>query len=107
MTATLGTLGSWAISPASKHPSIKCVSQSPASKGIPSGDLKKLRSRQLKESLHEALEEYRASKGTYPFTLDILAVRGFAPKKLIDRVYQSNLKYGTRNNGESYVIDKD
>ena len=82
-------------------------SQSPASKGIPSTDLQKLKSRQLEESLHEALEEYRASKGTYPFTLDILAVRGFASKKLIDRFYQSNLKYRTRNDGESYVIDRD
>jgi hypothetical protein len=81
--------------------------QSSGPKGIPSSSLQKLKLRQLEESLHEALEEYRASKGTYPFTLDILAVRGYGSKKLIDRIYQSNIKYRTRNDGESYVIERD
>ena len=70
----------------------------------PAGGLDELAMRHTEASIREALEEYLAVKGTYPFTLDVLVVRSFAPEEIIERARQINLRYRLEHAGMSYSL---
>ncbi len=69
-----------------------------------SADIDNLRLRQLKSSLAEALEEYNAISGSYPFTLEILTARRILPGKIIEKSQQAGLIYRTSESGKSYSL---
>lgn len=69
-------------------------------------DLSELKLHHLKAAIEEGLEEYYASQGSYPFTLEILAVKRIVPKNLVDRFHQSGLVYKLKDEGSSYELSK-
>jgi hypothetical protein len=73
-------------------------------KGLLSVDLKEFRLRRLEAIVREGLEEYFAVKGTYPFTIEVLAVRKFITRDTIARVHQSGIVYRMGNSGRDYSL---
>ncbi|UCF04823.1 MAG: DUF4388 domain-containing protein [bacterium] len=69
-----------------------------------SADLQELRLRQLEATVEESLEAYLAIKGSYPFTLESLAVREFIDKGTIARIHQNDIRYRIDENGTSYML---
>ncbi|MCK4549649.1 MAG: hypothetical protein KAU49_05750, partial [Candidatus Krumholzibacteria bacterium] len=72
--------------------------------GMLSGDLEEFQLRRLEATVSEGLEEYFAVKGTYPFTLEILAVRKFVTRDTISKVHQSGIVYRMGNSGRNYTL---
>jgi hypothetical protein len=72
--------------------------------GLLSADLKEFRLRRLEAVVREGLEEYFAVKGTYPFTIEVLAVRKFITRDTIARVHQSGIVYRMGNSGRDYSL---
>jgi predicted SAM-dependent methyltransferase len=72
--------------------------------GLLSADLKEFRLRRLEAVVREGLEEYFAVKGTYPFTIEVLAVRKFITRDAIARVHQSGIVYRMGNSGRDYSL---
>jgi len=72
--------------------------------GLLSADLKEFRLRRLEAVVREGLEEYFAVKGTYPFTIEVLAVRKFITRDAIARVHQSGIVYRMGNSGLDYSL---
>lgn len=75
--------------------------------GLLSADLKEFRLRRLEAIVREGLEEYFAVKGTYPFTIEILAVRKFITHDAIARVHQSGIVYRMGNSGRDYSLARE
>jgi hypothetical protein len=75
--------------------------------GLASADLREFRLRRLEATVKESLEEYFAVKGTYPFTLEILAVRKFITRDTIARVHQSGIVYRMGDSGNDYALVRD
>ena len=75
--------------------------------GLLSADLKEFQLRRLEATVREGLEEYFAVKGTYPFTLEVLAVRKFITRDAIARVHQAGIVYRMGNSGYDYTLVRD
>ncbi|MBN2070666.1 MAG: DUF4388 domain-containing protein [Candidatus Krumholzibacteriota bacterium] len=67
-------------------------------------NMTELKMRLLEAKVIEALEEYAATSGTYPFTLEVLAARKIIPGRIIDRVQQAGMIYKTNESGRSYSL---
>lgn len=78
----------------------------PPSPGYLASGLDELRLRQLEATVEESLEEYLAVKGSYPFTLEILAVREFLSAKTIDDLNNSGIGYRIGESGMSYSLQR-
>ncbi|MCK4236466.1 MAG: DUF4388 domain-containing protein [Candidatus Krumholzibacteria bacterium] len=87
---------------ASSHGSMK--ETHPTGGSFLASNLDELDLHNLEASVREGLEEYFAAKGSYPFTLEILAVRKFVPEEIIEQMHQSGLRYRTRKNCTSYSL---
>jgi hypothetical protein len=70
------------------------------------GSMRELSLRQLEASVCEGLEEYYAVNGSYPFTLEVLAVKKVVSEKIIENVHHSNLKYRLEKSGASYSLTR-
>ncbi|MBN2184341.1 MAG: DUF4388 domain-containing protein [Candidatus Krumholzibacteriota bacterium] len=66
-----------------------------------------LRLRMLETTLTEALEEYYASRGSYPFTLEVLATRKIVSSSVIDKAHQAGIIYKTIESGNRYSIHRE
>jgi hypothetical protein len=69
-----------------------------------SGNLEEFQLRRLEATVSEGLEEYYAVKGTYPFTLEILAVRKFVTRDTISNVHQAGIVYRMGDSGGDYTL---
>ncbi len=74
--------------------------------GFIAGDINELKLRMLETTLTEALEEYYATNGSYPFTLEVLAARKILPGSLIDKTQQAGIIYKTTGSGKTYSIHR-
>ena len=72
--------------------------------GMLSGNLEEFQLRRLEATVSEGLEEYYAVKGTYPFTLEILAVRKFVTRDSISKVHQAGIVYRMGDSGSDYTL---
>jgi hypothetical protein len=72
--------------------------------GVLSADIEEFKLRRLEASVRESLEEYFAVKGSYPFTLEILAVRKFITRDVIARVHQAGIVYRMGESGKEYTL---
>ena len=72
--------------------------------GMLSGNLEEFRLRRLEATVSEGLEEYYAVKGSYPFTLEILAVRKFVTRDTISKVHQAGILYRMGDSGRYYTL---
>lgn len=88
--------------------SIPIVARSHSS-SRPAGELactiEEIKVRALKAALREGLEEYMATKGSYPFTLEVLAVKKIISNRLVTQAQQSGLRYRMGDGGSSYTLD--
>ncbi len=73
--------------------------------GDGSAALAEFRMHRLEATIRQNLEEYFALKGTYPFTLEILAVKGFVPRSIISSAHQYGITYRLLGDGEGYIIE--
>ena len=69
--------------------------------------LETLKKRRLASKIENALEEYYALKGSYPFTLEVLVVRELVPKSMIDRAQEAGFAYRVRPDGKRYALKTD
>lgn len=76
-------------------------------RGMLSGDLAEFRLRRLEATVSEGLEEYFAVKGSYPFTLEVLAVRKFVTRDTISKVHQAGIVYRMGDSGSDYTLSRD
>ncbi|HSG28363.1 MAG TPA: hypothetical protein VLA34_07765, partial [Candidatus Krumholzibacterium sp.] len=70
-----------------------------------SSDPEVLRIRALRTTIRQGLEEYYATRGSYPFTLEVLAVRKFIPASAVQLAQQSGIHYRMGENGSGYLLD--
>ncbi len=68
------------------------------------GSLGQLQLRMLEGSVRESLEEYIASRGSYPVTLEVLVVRKYMSEKVLESVRRNGLIYRMDSNGSSYTL---
>jgi len=68
--------------------------------------LESLKRRRLAAKIENALEEYFALKGSYPFTLEVLVVRELVPKSVIDRAQEAGFVYKARPDGKAYILKR-
>ncbi len=78
----------------------------PGNNALLAGNIDELRVRMLETTLSEALEEYYAARGSYPFTLEILATRKIVSGKVIDRAHQAGIIYKAFDSGSTYSISR-
>ncbi len=71
---------------------------------IGSPSLKRIENAQMEESIREGLEQYKASKGSYPFILEILAARKIVPGDLVEMADRAGLEYNPEKDGFSYEL---
>ena len=72
--------------------------------GMLSGNLEEFQMRRLEATVSEGLEEYYAVKGSYPFTLEILAVRKFVTRDTISKIHQVGILYRMGDSGHDYTL---
>lgn len=68
------------------------------------GELRRFKVNELKSTIENALEEYRAIKGTYPFTLEVLVVRQVLPERVINEAQSYGMSYKISESGASYRL---
>ena len=68
--------------------------------------LKEFKQRRLLEKISVALEEYYALKGSYPFTLEVLVVRGILPETVIDKAQEYGIFYRLNTSGSGYTLKR-
>jgi hypothetical protein len=78
-----------------------------AAAGRPGSRLEEFKLRRIEATVSEGLEEYFAVKGTYPFTLEVLAVRKFVTRDTISRVHQAGIVYRMGENGRTYELARE
>jgi hypothetical protein len=66
--------------------------------------LNELKVHHLEAAIEQGLEEYRATEGSYPFTLEVLAVKQIIPRNLLDEIHQTGLIYKLKDDGSSYKL---
>ncbi|MBN1165028.1 MAG: DUF4388 domain-containing protein [Candidatus Krumholzibacteriota bacterium] len=69
-------------------------------------DLQELECRALETSLREGLEENLAERGSYPVTLEVLAVRKIIGKDTVEKAHQLGFTYKISENGISYILKR-
>ncbi len=69
-------------------------------------DLGELRIRSLEATIRQGLDEYLASKGSYPFTLEVLVVRRIINEKTVELAQQNGIRYRMEGDGKSYVLTR-
>lgn len=78
--------------------------QSLGNENLMASNLGVFKSRQIHSTIEAKLEEYKAMKGTYPFTLEILVARKFISGKIIARARRLGITYTTGKDGKSYSL---
>ncbi|MCK4538760.1 MAG: DUF4388 domain-containing protein [Candidatus Krumholzibacteria bacterium] len=63
-----------------------------------------LRIRSLKATISQGLDEYYGSMGSYPFTLEVLAIRNFISGPTLELVQQAGIRYRMNDNGGAYSL---
>ncbi|MBU8921619.1 MAG: hypothetical protein KOO63_07345, partial [Bacteroidales bacterium] len=63
-----------------------------------------LRLRGLKATIEQGLDEYYGSMGSYPFTLEVLAVKKFIRGSTLELVQQVGIRYRMDDNGRAYSL---
>ena len=74
--------------------------------GVLSTDLEELRLRSLESAIRQGLEEHFASQGSYPFTLEVLAVRRILSEKAVGLAQHGGINYRMGEDGMSYVLSR-
>ena len=65
-----------------------------------------LKARQLEKKISASLEAYRASKGSYPLTIEILSLKGFTDQETLARYKEKGFSYGLSNNGQNFNLER-
>jgi hypothetical protein len=71
-----------------------------------SPDLGELNERFVMEALREGIETHMALKGSYPITLEILAVRNIICARLLDEAQRYGIVYRMLEEGASYSLER-
>ncbi|MBN1884063.1 MAG: DUF4388 domain-containing protein [Candidatus Krumholzibacteriota bacterium] len=58
-------------------------------------------------AIRAGLEEYAATRGSYPITLDVLAARRILPAGVIERAGRDGLRYRPARGGAGYELSRD
>jgi len=64
----------------------------------------KLRIRALKATIKQGLDEYYGSRGSYPFTIEVLVVKKFISSSTLELVQQAGIRYRMNDNGGAYSL---
>lgn len=78
----------------------------PPAGGLIAQDVNALKLKRLESAVRDCLEEYNASTGSYPFTLEVLAVRGFAPNELIEQAHLNGFSYSLGSEDPGYILER-
>jgi hypothetical protein len=70
------------------------------------GSVGELKVRLIDASLRQGIEEHVALMGSYPITLEILAVRNIIPNSLLDEAQRYGLVYRSLEQGSSYSLTR-
>lgn len=65
-----------------------------------------LRARQLEKKISASLEAYKASKGSYPLTIEILSLKGFTDQETIALCKDRGYSYRLSNNGQNFRLER-
>ena len=63
-----------------------------------------LNRRYIEAALKQGLEEHKASRGTYPISLEVLAAKKIVPRRLLDEAQHHGFTYHTVNEDLSYSL---
>ncbi|MBD3178550.1 MAG: DUF4388 domain-containing protein [Candidatus Latescibacteria bacterium] len=66
----------------------------------------RIRAGQLEKKITTALEEYRASRGSYPLTIEILSLKGFVNEDTVKEAKDFGYRYRLRNNSQSFTLER-
>lgn len=88
----------------SPHRRTESPKQSRGGEVLLAAGLDELKVHYLEAAIEEGLEEYRATVGSYPFTLEVLAVKRVISKSLLDEIHQTGLIYKLKDDGTSYKL---
>ncbi len=86
------------------HRRAESPKQSRGGEAFLAAGLDELKVHYLEAAIEEGLEEYRATVGSYPFTLEVLAVKRIISKSLLDKIHQTGLIYKLKDDGTSYKL---
>ncbi len=89
---------------AATKPNQPAENLAPAETRLIASSPEELEARQIYSIIQESLKEYRAVKGTYPFTLEILVARKFIPEEIINQAGDLGINYTIRKDGNSYSL---
>jgi hypothetical protein len=70
------------------------------------GGLGELNLRYVEAAFKHGLEEHRASRGTYPISLEVLVAKKIVERRLIDDAQHLGLTYHSADNGLSYTLSR-
>jgi len=68
--------------------------------------IQEIRTRQLEKKITSALEEYRAKRGSYPLTIEILSLKGFVAEEIISRAKQEGISYRLLDNAQNFDLER-
>lgn len=68
--------------------------------------LGELNLRYVEAALKQALEEHKASRGTYPISLEVLGAKKIVPRRILDEAQHQGLSYHTADNGLAYSLSR-
>jgi hypothetical protein len=78
----------------------------PAGETFVAANLEVLNERFAMEALREGLETHMALTGSYPITIEILAVRNIIPPSLLDEIQKYGFVYRMLEDGASYSLER-
>ena len=70
------------------------------------GGPEELNRRYVEAALIQGLEEHKASRGTYPISLEVLAAKKIVPRRLLDKAQHHGFTYRTVNEDLSYYLSR-
>jgi hypothetical protein len=70
------------------------------------GGLAEIRSGQLERKLRTALEQYRAERGSYPLTIEILSLKGLVEEQIIADAREYGFSYRLKDNDQDYILEQ-
>ena len=65
-----------------------------------------LNRRYVEAALKQGLEEHKASRGTYPISLEVLAAKEIVTRRLLDEAQHHGFTYRTVNEDLSYSLSR-
>jgi hypothetical protein len=78
----------------------------PSGTALCAASLHELKLRLIGASLRQGIEKCRAMTGSYPMTLETLAVRNIIPSSLIDDAQKYGFAYRSLDEGNSYSLTR-